>query len=156
MANPSVYCASYSAITPIHCTLTLKETDVSLKGTVLQPPSRTVRWKQDPTSNHVYYLSVGILISMLSSWYCTSQVQSTTILWNSNFHAIYLVLYLTGPKYHNLMEERLLQSRLNHLENQLRRTTLVTQRQQLHIQKTLNNIPKPSKNLDRRVAEAFR
>ena len=62
----------------------------------------------------------------------------------------------SGPKYHNLMEERLLQSRLNHLENQLRRTTLVTQRQQLHIQKTLNNIPKPSKNLDRRVAEAFR
>ncbi|XP_063674075.1 uncharacterized protein LOC134811239 [Bolinopsis microptera] len=90
--NPSVFCASYHAVTPIHCTVHLRETDISLKG----------------------------------------------------------------PKYHNLMEERLLQSRLNHLENQLRRTTLVTQRQQLHIQKTLNNIPKPSKNLDRRVAEAFR
>ncbi|KAL5258224.1 hypothetical protein ACHWQZ_G013005 [Mnemiopsis leidyi] len=90
--NPSVYCASYYAVTPIHCTVHLKETDISLKG----------------------------------------------------------------PKYHNLMEDRLLQSRLNHLENQLRRTTLVTQRQQLHIQKTLNNLPKPSKNLDRRVAEAFR
>ena len=33
--NPSAFCASYNAITPIHYTVQLRETDISLKGLLL-------------------------------------------------------------------------------------------------------------------------